>query len=95
MQGVTNFLFVGLCAAGGTLFSGLVILPTLARDEMRNEVEGLVRGIGHSLSGYASHMVVPDQPPGSDDDPGNATASRRRLMQASMQEEIVSDEQYK
>ncbi|KAK9816005.1 hypothetical protein WJX74_009869 [Apatococcus lobatus] len=93
-MGVTNFLFVGLCASGGTVFTGLFVMPTLARDEMRSEVEGLVRGIGQSLSGYASHMFVPDKPPGDQDDPENMTASRRRLLQASMQEEIASDEQY-
>ncbi|KAK9862353.1 hypothetical protein WJX84_000490, partial [Apatococcus fuscideae] len=92
-MGVTNILFVGLCASAGTLFAGLFVLPTLARDEMRDEVETLMRGIGHSLSGYASHMFVPDQPPAKPI-PADTTASRRKLMMARMQEEITSDEQY-
>ena len=85
---------MGLCASAGTLFAGLFVLPTLARDEMRDEVETLMRGIGHSLSGYASHMFVPDQPPAKPI-PADTTASRRKLMMARMQEEITSDEQYR
>lgn len=92
MQAVTNILFAGLAAGGGTLFSGLLIMPTLARDEMENEVEGLVRGIGQSLSGYASHMFVPDRPVAQG--PPKPT-SRRSLIQQRMQEEIVDDEEYR
>ncbi len=92
VQAVTNILFAGLAAGGGTLFSGLVIMPTLASEEMKNEVEGLVRGIGQSLSGYASHMFVPDRPVAQE--PSKPT-SRRSLIQQRMQEEIVDDEEYR
>ena len=93
LQAVTNILFAGLAAGGGTLISGLLVLPTLARDEMRNEVEGLVRGLGQSLSGYASHMFVPDQPLAQGQNVDNI--SRRSLIRQRMQEEVVDDEEYR
>ncbi|DBA72154.1 TPA: hypothetical protein ACH3X2_010874 [Trebouxia sp. C0005] len=53
---VGHVLLDGLIAALGTAVGGLVVLPTLASHSLRREVAEILMEVGHSLSGYATHM---------------------------------------
>ena len=53
MQVIGSTLRFGLVAALGCFATGLLCLPSLASDDLRETCAELCSGIGHSLSGYA------------------------------------------
>ncbi|KAK9815248.1 hypothetical protein WJX72_000626 [[Myrmecia] bisecta] len=56
---IVHFLEMGLVAGLATAFAGLFIVPTLARDELRDCVAQTISELGSSISGYASRVFVP------------------------------------
>ena len=55
----------GLCAAGAILASALLFMPALARNELHVELEGVMRDMGHTMSGIASKAFAPGPGSGS------------------------------
>ena len=53
LQVIGSTLRFGLVAALGCFATGLLCLPSLASDDLRETCAELCSGIGHSLSGYA------------------------------------------
>lgn len=59
MQVIGSTLRFGLVAALGCFATGLLCLPSLASDDLRETCAELCSGVGHSLSGYADfHLEI-------------------------------------
>ncbi|BDA49627.1 hypothetical protein COCOBI_14-2470 [Coccomyxa sp. Obi] len=63
-QGIVPFYYAGLVTALAEIFAGSIVLPSLARKDLRMTSSQLIRGIGHSLSAYATHVLRPESPHG-------------------------------
>ncbi|KAK9817468.1 hypothetical protein WJX74_007322 [Apatococcus lobatus] len=57
---ISHLLLASCVAAGTAVASGSLILPTLAGDEFRTTMARTVRGLGFSLSGYATLILARD-----------------------------------
>ncbi|BDA49628.1 hypothetical protein COCOBI_14-2480 [Coccomyxa sp. Obi] len=55
---VVPFYYVGSVACLAHLVSGCLVLPSLARQDLRATAAQLIQGLGHSLSAYASHILM-------------------------------------
>lgn len=54
-------IYTALVAAGGTVISGLLTLPSLASDELREVLACTLRSVGSSISG-CQHFRSPPPP---------------------------------
>ena len=63
-QVVTDFYLVGLLAAAATLFSGCLVLPTMARNTLRSTVSEIL-AVRMRTRPSAGHALCAERRPGS------------------------------
>ena len=61
MQVVVNEIILGLIAGLGCLVGGILLLPSLATDELREVLADVIQTCGMSISGYASRIFPPEE----------------------------------
>lgn len=61
MQIVVNEIILGLIAGLGCLVGGILLLPSLATDELREVLADVIQTCGMSISGYASRIFPPEE----------------------------------
>ncbi|KAK9904804.1 hypothetical protein WJX75_002805 [Coccomyxa subellipsoidea] len=80
---VVPFFYVGWVACLAQLVAGCLVLPSLARQDLRRTSANIIQVLGHSLSAYASHILKDDPGLGNgieDQHKGlHASAARRSI----------------